>query len=67
MHGLGTFAEELPNTMEVTVDGVPLRVLGLRRIIESKRAAGRKKDLAVLPALEDALAGVEEPVNPRGH
>jgi len=67
MHGLGTFAEELPNTMEVTVDGVPLRVLGLRRIIASKRAAGRKKDLAVLPALEDALAGAEEPLNPRGH
>jgi predicted nucleotidyltransferase len=60
MHGLGTFAEELPNTMEIVVDGIPLRVLDLRRIIASKRAAGRKKDLAVIPALEEALAAADE-------
>jgi hypothetical protein len=33
-----------------------VRVLPLERIIASKRAAGRPKDLAVLPALEAALA-----------
>jgi predicted nucleotidyltransferase len=60
MHGLGTFAQELPNTMEIVVDGIPLRVLGLRRIVASKRAAGRKKDLAVIPALEEALAAADE-------
>jgi predicted nucleotidyltransferase len=59
MHGLGKFAEELPNTLEMQVDGIPLRVLRLDRIIASKRAAGRKKDVAVIPALEDALAVVE--------
>ena len=56
MHGLGKFAEELGNTLAIEVDGIPLRVLRLERIIDSKRAAGRSKDLAVIPALEEALA-----------
>lgn len=55
MHGLGRFTEELVNTVEVTVDGVPLRVLKLERIIASKRATGRPKDLTAIPALEEAL------------
>ena len=38
------------------VDGVVLRVLPLERIIASKRATGRPKDLAAMPALEAALA-----------
>jgi hypothetical protein len=56
MHGLGTFAQELPGAVSVEVDGIPLRALGLARIIASKRAAGRTKDLAAIPALEEALA-----------
>jgi hypothetical protein len=56
MHGLGKFAEEYVNSVEVEVDGLPLRVLKLERIIASKRAAGRPKDLAAIPALEEALA-----------
>ena len=55
IHGLGRFTDELVNTVEVTVDGVPLRVLKLERIIASKRATGRPKDLAAIPALEEAL------------
>ncbi len=38
------------------MDGVTLPVLRLERIIVSKRAAGRAKDLAAIPALEEALA-----------
>jgi hypothetical protein len=34
-------------------------VLPLARIIASKKAAGRAKDLAMLPALEDALRALE--------
>jgi predicted nucleotidyltransferase len=56
MHGLGTFAQELQNTTEIVIDGIPLRVLALERIVASKRAAGRTKDIAVIPALEEALA-----------
>jgi predicted nucleotidyltransferase len=59
MHGLGTFAQELQNTTEIVIDGIALRVLSLSRIVASKRAAGRKKDLAVIPALEEALAATE--------
>ncbi|HEX3597752.1 MAG TPA: nucleotidyltransferase [Polyangiaceae bacterium] len=56
LHGLGTFAEELANTRRLEVDGIPLDVLRLERIVVSKRAAGRAKDLAAIPALEEALA-----------
>lgn len=65
MHGLGTFAQELQNTTEIVVDDIPLRVLSLSRIVASKRAAGRKKDLAVIPALEEALAATEGTPEPR--
>jgi hypothetical protein len=58
MDGLGQFAEELANTLPVEVDGIPLLVLRLERIIHSKRVAGRNRDLAVIPALEEALAAV---------
>lgn len=54
--GLGTFADEVPNTTDMVVDGLALPVLKLERIVASKRAAARTKDLAVLPALEEALA-----------
>jgi len=56
MHGLGPFDDEVANTIEVKVDGLLLRVLRLDRIIASKEATARNKDLAVLPALRDALA-----------
>jgi predicted nucleotidyltransferase len=55
MSGLGKFSEETANTTQVELDGLPVLVLKLERIIASKRAAGRKKDLAVIPALEEAL------------
>ena len=61
MHGLGTFQQELSNSTLIDIDGLKLRVLNLQRIIDSKRAAGRKKDLAVIPALEEALAALNDP------
>jgi predicted nucleotidyltransferase len=39
----------------VTIEGVPLRVANLRDVIEAKRAAGRPKDQASLPLLEQFL------------
>ena len=56
MSGLDDFAMEAARTKTVVVDGEPLPVLPLDRVIHSKRAAARAKDLAVLPALEAALA-----------
>jgi hypothetical protein len=58
MHGLGTFEEEWSNTVELEVDGMALRVLSLERILQSKRSARRAKDLASIPALEEALAAL---------
>jgi predicted nucleotidyltransferase len=55
LSGLPTFDEEFVNAKNVTVDGVPLKVLPLERIILSKRTANRAKDKAALPALELAL------------
>ena len=59
MSGLGDFASEYESVRHETIDGVPIPLLPLRRIVESKRAAARPKDKAILHALEDALALIE--------
>lgn len=58
--GLGSFDDEYRESREFIVEGIPLRVLELARIIASKRAAGRPKDRAHLAALEEALASRED-------
>jgi len=55
-HGLDAFAVEYQRARLLDLDGLHVRVLPLERIIASKRAAGRPKDFAVLPALEATLA-----------
>jgi hypothetical protein len=54
--GLEPFDQEFKNAPEYDVDGVRVRVLPLDRVIISKRAAKRAKDLAQIPMLEAALA-----------
>jgi hypothetical protein len=56
MHGLGNFSTELQNCLEIGLGRYKLKVLGVDRILESKRAANRKKDKLVIPVLEDSLA-----------
>jgi predicted nucleotidyltransferase len=56
MHGLGSFTDELANAHLIDVSGIRLYVLDLKRILASKRATGRPKDLAAIPALEEAIA-----------
>jgi predicted nucleotidyltransferase len=56
LSGLEDFSIESQTAKTIDVDGLALPVLPLERIIHSKRAAGRPKDQAVLPALEAALA-----------
>jgi predicted nucleotidyltransferase len=60
MTGLEAFSVEARDAKTIEVDGIPLPVLPLERIIHSKRAAGRRKDAAVLPALEAALAAARD-------
>jgi hypothetical protein len=55
MHGLGRFEEEIANAKRIKVGDLQLKVLSLERIIASKTATGRPKDLLVLPALRNAL------------
>ena len=54
--GLGSFEDEYSRAREYDLDDVRVRVLPLERVIASKRAASRAKDLAQLPLLEAALA-----------
>lgn len=58
--GLGPFAQEWVATRVVDIQGVPVRVLPLARVLESKRAAGRPKDIAQIPILEAALAALDD-------
>jgi len=54
-HGLRRFADEYDAGIEREIEGVILRVLPLERVIASKRATSRAKDIASLPALEATL------------
>lgn len=54
--GLESFDQEYARSGEYDLDGVNVRVLPLERVIASKRAAKRPKDLAQIPTLEAALA-----------
>ena len=53
--GLRSFEAERKGCRFGQLGGVRVRVLPLRRVIASKRAAGRDKDIAVLPILERTL------------
>jgi hypothetical protein len=53
--GFDGFDELNLSSLNVTLGDVVVKVAGLADVIESKRAAGRPKDLAVLGTLEDFL------------
>jgi hypothetical protein len=50
--GVGVYADCLKGSETVEMFGYPFRVISLGKLIEAKRAAGRTKDLMVLPELE---------------
>jgi hypothetical protein len=55
MSGLGPFADEFKNAIEIRVGNLRLKVLSLERILASKTAANRAKDRLVIPVLQNAL------------
>lgn len=57
-HGLDNFEVEYSRAVDVQLEGIPLKILPLERIVASKRAAGRPKDKAAMPALKAALMGL---------
>ena len=60
MHGLGSFDEEWPKTLEFELGGMAVHVMRLDRIIQSKQTINRDKDRLVLPVLKDILKTIEE-------
>ncbi|SRR5579871_53765 len=58
--GLGPFEQVWEESPEVELYGRKVRTLSLRSLIAAKRAAGRDKDLRVLPELESLLEAQEE-------
>jgi len=65
-HGLDAFEQEFERAKSIQIDEITLKILPLERIIVSKRAAGRPRDLAHIPALEEALAVLKEK-NPKDY
>jgi hypothetical protein len=59
MDGLKSFQEEAKNTKNVRLGKLRVSVLSLERIFESKKAANRPKDRAVLVLLGNTLAAVK--------
>lgn len=55
MTGLGSFDEEIKNTILLPIGDQNIPVLKLERILASKKAAGREKDLMSIPILSDVL------------
>jgi len=53
--GGGTYDDLLPDSNKVRIFGVDCQVLGLRRLIQAKRAAGRPKDFQAVAELERIL------------
>jgi hypothetical protein len=63
--GLGSFTEVYAASIPMEKEGREVRILDLRSLIESKKAAGRVKDLLVIPELE-ALLEAQDPGDPAG-
>jgi predicted nucleotidyltransferase len=54
--GGGGYDELIGDSIEIELFGVRCHCLGLEKLIEVKRAAGRPKDLEALAELEELLA-----------
>jgi hypothetical protein len=59
MDGLGTFAEESRNRVEIPMGRQKLMVLSLERILAGEIATNRAKDQLTIPVLRDALAATQ--------
>lgn len=60
VHGVGAFDDEYASAPTIELERLLVKVLPLARIRDSKRALGRPRDLAQIPALEEALAVGED-------
>jgi predicted nucleotidyltransferase len=60
IHGVRSFEGLRDRAALVDIGGVVLRVASLEDIVKSKKAAGRRRDLAVLEVLEKALEAKQQ-------
>lgn len=60
MSAIGGYEAIVGRAVEMPVAGHQMKVLALEDLIRTKRAAGRPKDLAVLPVLEATLQMLQE-------
>lgn len=58
-HGLASFDAEYAGAVPMMIDGIPVKVLPLARVIASKRATNRPKDVAAMPALEATMRALD--------
>lgn len=61
IHGVRSFEGLRSRASEHVIGGVRLKVASLVDVISSKKAAGRRRDLAVLPVLEQTLKATQSP------
>jgi predicted nucleotidyltransferase len=57
--GLGTYEEMTAGSIATEAFGRQVQILNLKSLIKAKRAAGRDKDLVILPELESLLEAQE--------
>ncbi len=55
MSAIGGYEEIIGTADDMSVNGISVKVLSLEQLIATKEAAGRAKDLLVLPSLRHAL------------
>ena len=58
--GIGTYPDVRASSVEVDAFDRRFRALDLRALIQAKKAAGRKKDLLILPELEGLLEAEQD-------
>ncbi|MCA1625619.1 MAG: hypothetical protein LC768_08165 [Acidobacteria bacterium] len=58
--GVGTFEQVLAESVSITLYDYEVKVLSIAGLIKAKRAAGRTKDLLVLPELEALKEAISE-------
>ena len=58
--GIGTYADAQAASVEIDAFDRHLRALDLRALIQAKKAAGRPKDLLILPELEGLLEASQD-------
>jgi predicted nucleotidyltransferase len=66
IHGVRSFEGLRSRAVQCVIGTITVKVASLADIIASKKAAGRDRDLAVLPVLEQTLRATRSPPRRRG-